>query len=431
MQIDHSHQSPNHAARDGHAISMLVLHATVGSARSALAWLTNPAARVSAHYLIDKGGRIYQLVADERAAWHAGRASWQNETAINEMSLGIELENANNGRDPYPEAQLAALVELARAKVTQYAIAPHMVTRHVDVALPRGRKSDPAGFPWQAFLAQLFPDISAPSERPRRPEPPGVLHNELASALLAETYRQVGAAGQQRWALGRTAMRTGLGLPVGPTFEVRVGGRLYTAQSFGHDTLACPMGAWQQAVRLSALTDESQAPLRDALLEAVYAQAGETYHPDWAMHQEALRQRVGPPLDRGQRLTAGGQTYVVACYAQDILYSPVDQWRAIGRLSTLPGRGAQAALHSALSKHWLTRIGGQVRTDWPIYQEAIRSWLGAPLGPSFRVSAGGHDYAAEAFALDALACEIGVWSPIIRLSDLLAVTEGGKPHVPV
>ncbi len=68
MMIDTTFTSPNHSSREGKPITMLVLHATAGSARSALAWLTNPAARVSAHYLIDKRGHIYQLVADRMAA---------------------------------------------------------------------------------------------------------------------------------------------------------------------------------------------------------------------------------------------------------------------------------------------------------------------------------------------------------------------------
>jgi hypothetical protein len=115
--IDQSHKSPNHGPRNGHAISMIVLHATVGSVRSALAWLTNPASRVSSHYVIDKTGHISQLVQDEDAAWHAGRARWHGLTDINAVSLGIELENANNGRDPYPPAQLAAAHWLCQDKI--------------------------------------------------------------------------------------------------------------------------------------------------------------------------------------------------------------------------------------------------------------------------------------------------------------------------
>src|SRR4051812_47290462 len=130
--IDQAIRSPNYSPRAGHSISMIVLHATVGSARSALAWLTNPAARVSAHYLIDKSGHIYQLVADEYCAWHAGRASWHGQSAINEMSLGIELENANDGRDAYPPEQVDALQQLVLAKVAQYRIVPGMLVRHMD-----------------------------------------------------------------------------------------------------------------------------------------------------------------------------------------------------------------------------------------------------------------------------------------------------------
>src|SRR6266508_660397 len=97
LTIDQAIRSPNYSVRGNQSISMIVLHATVGSAASALAWLTNPAARVSAHYLIEKSGHTYQLVADEHAAWHAGRASWHGQTAINECSIGIELVNDNSG----------------------------------------------------------------------------------------------------------------------------------------------------------------------------------------------------------------------------------------------------------------------------------------------------------------------------------------------
>jgi N-acetyl-anhydromuramyl-L-alanine amidase AmpD len=141
---------------------MLVLHATVGSYNSALNWLTNPASKASTHYLIRKDGYIAQLVADNLAAWHAGASAWAglNAEAIRERSIGIELENKNNGLDPYPPAQMAALLELSRALVSQYKIVPDMVTRHLDVAIPKGRKSDPAGFPWLQFKAALYETTS-------------------------------------------------------------------------------------------------------------------------------------------------------------------------------------------------------------------------------------------------------------------------------
>lgn len=160
--IDRSHPSPNHHPRGGTDISMLVLHATVGSYASALSWLCSTASKVSTHYLIRKDGYIAQLVADDQIAYHAGRAAWHGVTAINERSLGIELENANTGRDPYPAAQLAACHWLCQTKIARYNIERADVVRHLDVAMPRGRKTDPAGFPWPAFADSLYMEPTHP-----------------------------------------------------------------------------------------------------------------------------------------------------------------------------------------------------------------------------------------------------------------------------
>lgn len=158
MQIDRSHTSPNYSSRQGRAISIIVLHATVGGFRSSLNWLTTPASRVSTGYLIDKDGKIYQLVDDAHAAWHAGAARWREETDINERSIGIELVNANTGRDPYPRVQFEAAVELTRSLITRYHIDPANVVRHLDIAIPKGRKTDPAGFDWSLFRARIGAD---------------------------------------------------------------------------------------------------------------------------------------------------------------------------------------------------------------------------------------------------------------------------------
>jgi N-acetyl-anhydromuramyl-L-alanine amidase AmpD len=156
--LDTSRSSPNHASRGGADISMLVLHATVGSGASARSWLTNPASKVSSHYLIYKTGYTYQLVADNRAAWHAGRSAWHGMTAtdIEQGSIGIELENANTGRDPYPIAQLDSARQLCKSLIARYQIARVNVVRHLDIAKPPGRKTDPANFPWTAFVRSLY-----------------------------------------------------------------------------------------------------------------------------------------------------------------------------------------------------------------------------------------------------------------------------------
>ena len=58
-------RSPNHDARPaGTPIDMLVLHYTgMKTGEEALARLCDPAAKVSAHYTIDRDGRIYRHVA--------------------------------------------------------------------------------------------------------------------------------------------------------------------------------------------------------------------------------------------------------------------------------------------------------------------------------------------------------------------------------
>lgn len=180
MKIDTSHPSPNHGPRMGADISMIVMHATVGSYASSLAWLTNPASRVSTHYLIRKDGHVAQLVPDDRAAWHAGASHWfdLDSKEIQVQSIGIELENANTGHDPYPPSQLSAATELGRALVAHYHIARDMVTRHLDIAIPRGRKTDPAGFPWTIWRDGLYiagvyrAKTCAPVFQDRRPDAP-------------------------------------------------------------------------------------------------------------------------------------------------------------------------------------------------------------------------------------------------------------------
>lgn len=167
--IDRTHRSPNWQSRQGKAIRMIVLHATVGSFGSALNWLINPVSKVSSHYLISKGGAIDQLVDDDHAAWHAGKSFWLGLTSgdIELCSLGVELENANDGHDPWPAVQLDACHWLCERLVQQYEIERAYVVRHLDIATPRGRKTDPAGFPWPSFADGLYaPQPPAPTPQP-------------------------------------------------------------------------------------------------------------------------------------------------------------------------------------------------------------------------------------------------------------------------
>lgn len=162
--------SPNHNDRPaGVAPSILLLHYTgMTSAAAALDRLTDPAAEVSAHYLVDEDGTVYRLVAEDRRAWHAGRAFWAGETDINGHSIGIELVNPGHefGYRPFPEAQIASLAGLAHDILSRHPIPAARVLAHSDVA--PDRKEDPGElFPWARLAAEgigLWPgeDVARP-----------------------------------------------------------------------------------------------------------------------------------------------------------------------------------------------------------------------------------------------------------------------------
>lgn len=122
----------------------------------------------SGHYYIDRDGRIERYVPPTRAANHT--------RGYNPRSVGIEL--VNNGRypdwmdsrsqrmtEPYPEAQVAALLALLAMLRNELPnlrwIAGHeqldtaMVPASDDPALQVHRKRDPGPlFPWPRVLAQ-------------------------------------------------------------------------------------------------------------------------------------------------------------------------------------------------------------------------------------------------------------------------------------
>lgn len=113
----------------------------------------NAGGRVSSHYLVGDDGRIYQLVSDQHRAWHAGAGRWGTIADLNSASIGIEIDN--DGREPYTEAQFAALVTLLQDLTTRLRIPRTQVIGHSDLAPTR--KIDPGPhFPWQRLAQAGF-----------------------------------------------------------------------------------------------------------------------------------------------------------------------------------------------------------------------------------------------------------------------------------
>lgn len=158
-----SRPSPNCGPRRGGARpDLVVIHYTaMATAAAALDRLCDPAAEVSAHYLICAQGQVWQLVDEAQRAWHAGAGRWGDVTDVNSRSIGIEL--ANRGDHPFAAAQMDALEGLLARIMARWEIPPERVIGHSDMAPLR--KSDPGPrFDWRRLARRglsVWPDPAA------------------------------------------------------------------------------------------------------------------------------------------------------------------------------------------------------------------------------------------------------------------------------
>lgn len=216
--------SPNVGGRFGASPRILVMHFTSGaSARSSAEWFRSSENRnSSAHLVIDRDGSVIQCVPFDTVAWHAGRSQWKDIVGLNGHSLGIEMANwgdlerhgsdwvAGNGKpianpllaahkngnpdgshypigwEPYPTAQFAAAVAIARALVAAYGITE--IVGHDDIAPARKKDPGPA-WDMDRFRREVF-GAAAPVPRPTEPigssdaVPPSVITSEDVQRAL-------------------------------------------------------------------------------------------------------------------------------------------------------------------------------------------------------------------------------------------------------
>lgn len=155
---------------------IIVLHETASrlNGKGAISWLCNPAARASAHFVIDREGRCTQLAACNMMTWHAGKSAYQGRSGVNNFSIGIELvgpgqmrpgkpgharawfgkeypvdhyklelkrtpEHGNGWWMPFTDEQLRMTIALCRTLVDGYQLTD--ITTHW--AVSPGRKVDP------------------------------------------------------------------------------------------------------------------------------------------------------------------------------------------------------------------------------------------------------------------------------------------------
>lgn len=440
-------------------IRAIVIHATAGRGPGDLGWLRKGGDErrpVSCHYYIAKSGAISQLVKDEDTAWHAGRSRWTIDgrmaEQLNSVSIGIELENLNSGRDPYPAAQLAAAVALTRELVRRYDVPRGQLVRHLDIS--PGRKTDPAGLPWPAFVAQVYAGQGEAEDQ----------QIQLRAQMLDLAYRAAGAGLPAGWPLYEAARRHSLGMPVATIVgdghaggsaqddrdrAVRLPGQPpLIVEVYARDLLYAPTagpGDDPAAAGLARrLADAPPGALRDALLELLFSAADPVngFQRSWAFHQHYLDHatEIGVPIGPSHRIALGPrQAFVCQHFAFDTLCTPAGAWRTVYRLSDLgheqPGLElpvATALRRALLDDIYRARLGRRYDPATLLTRQAEDRSLGAPLGRPEIITVGEAAYLLTPYAGDVLACKLPAldWpldqplpddAPVIGLAD----TAGG------
>ena len=150
MKLIHKFKSLNFDKRKNKQISYLILHYTaLPSIDESIKHLCTKKNKVSSHYLISQGGKIYALVNEIHRAWHAGQSEWLSENDLNSNSIGIELDfSPRHKNNKFTKLQLSSLILLISFLKKKYMIDKKNILGHSDIA--PYRKIDPGiSFPWR------------------------------------------------------------------------------------------------------------------------------------------------------------------------------------------------------------------------------------------------------------------------------------------
>lgn len=161
-----NHTAANRSASD---IDTIVIHTAQGSYSGTASWFANPAAAVSAHYVVrSSDGEVTQMVWEDDVAWHAG------DSDTNWRSIGIEQEGYVEYPDSwYTDAMYQSLASLI-ADICDRNNIPrdrqHIIAHSEVPGCPYGSgggagcHTDPgAGFDWDRLMALLGQTTSCTS----------------------------------------------------------------------------------------------------------------------------------------------------------------------------------------------------------------------------------------------------------------------------
>ena len=116
------------------------------------------------HYVVDREGHVLASTPEDRAANHA--------LDNNATSIGIELVHEGDGREPFGEPQINALITLVKGIQQRHGIAIERIRGHGDVdvrtfkcggEIHKGRSDPGPNFPWLRVLTALTGPAPVPA----------------------------------------------------------------------------------------------------------------------------------------------------------------------------------------------------------------------------------------------------------------------------
>jgi hypothetical protein len=121
----------NYAVGNRTKVSHIVIHDTEGSYAGTISWFKDPAANVSAHYVIKSStGAITQMVKEKDTAWH--------DACFNTTTVGIEHE----GYAAHPEQWFTEPMYVASAKLTAYLADKYSIPKERGFIVGHGEAPD-------------------------------------------------------------------------------------------------------------------------------------------------------------------------------------------------------------------------------------------------------------------------------------------------
>jgi len=148
----------NNSLRIPRDIKFVIIHYTgMQSEIESIKRLKDTKYKVSCHYLVNRKGKIIQMVNDRNIAWHAGKSQWGRFVNLNKNSIGIELINRGHefGYQNFTSEQINSLLKLCKTLKKKYSIKKENFLGHSDIAPLR--KIDPGEkFPWKKLSTHNF-----------------------------------------------------------------------------------------------------------------------------------------------------------------------------------------------------------------------------------------------------------------------------------